>query len=779
MAAGTPPGMGIGMEDGDRLRFNQLSDNLIHDDGAWTENHNLVGQRINLLIIMISRLFAFATTHETFSMETVQHIQHLQSEVQEIASRTTNVSHEHTSAEHRKFQQSMLDSKTFSFMKPFAGEHSQYKIWIDKFVNAAAQIRPGSRAQLETIIKSVARGESLESISPLDPALSEDIYAVLFDKTEGEPHNIIGTCTPGDGQSALFKLHQHFSEISGQALSMRVQTLMNPNRAKHEWEVNGLIDKWLKNIHHLEGIAPTDGVLPVMFKVNAISRILCGKLSDLHDNVSNNKIRSDTDFRAYLGRIKEDARKKELEHNAQTSQVPMDTDMFSQQQQQEPYLSPYFSQYPSQGNDSWPSDSHDYASQSTNVAPDLSIDAFNKGYKGAFKGFPGKGKGNFSTQKGFFSSQKGFFGKGNGKSAPMFTQPFRFNCKGCGLIGHSMSNCPKMGKGYGGTCTSCGILGHPASLCPTIPYAGPQRSTIFSGKDGKGKGKSINLTEQGDQNTFEQQQQQQQQQQSLSQPQAPNSMYNQHWDPNMHTQYVEQQSSIPQGAPTYSLDSTWLCSVEQNSIDKTPLALHQPQNFPGKPKSHMGPQGAHNSHGSSLYVHASHSPSDKFDFEHELQMCRDKIKQDRARAATIAPRACDVSHNSSAKDTKPFKPGRWGRSMFPAFSDSDIVIYELTFADRISNLNSTIQDLSAVTSEPFPMHYVGGIADINSISHDDSGQAWEELEITIDSGAAVTVMPPEMCDYIPQISHRKHAPIPSSKWRTHSKSGNESGQRLG
>ena len=85
---------------------------------------------------------------------------------------------------------------------------------------------------------------------------------------------------------------------------------MNPNRAKHEWEVSQLLDKWLKNVHHLEGICPADAVLPIMFKVQAVINILCGKLSDLHDTVSNHKIKTNPEFMSFLARIKEDVRKK-------------------------------------------------------------------------------------------------------------------------------------------------------------------------------------------------------------------------------------------------------------------------------------------------------------------------------------------------------------------------------------------------------------------------------------------------------------------------------------
>jgi hypothetical protein len=217
---------------------------------------------------------------------------------------------------------------------------------MDKFINAASQIRSGARGPLEAIIKSVAQGGSLENTAPLEQDLNDDLYVVLFDKTDGEAHDIIATCTPGDGKSALFKLQQHFSEISGQALSVRMRALMNPNRAKHVWEVSGLLDKWSKNVHHLEGIAPADAVLPIMFKVQAVINILCGRLSDLHDTVSNHKIRTEPELRSFLARIKEDARKKESEHNAQMNSTPMDTDALNyanqyssvSTQMQQPYV---------------------------------------------------------------------------------------------------------------------------------------------------------------------------------------------------------------------------------------------------------------------------------------------------------------------------------------------------------------------------------------------------------------------------------------------------------
>ncbi len=65
-----------------------------------------------------------------------------------------------------------------------------------------------------------------------------DIYTTLFDKTDGEAHNIIANCTKGNGTEAIFKLHTYFIETSGQALSIRMKALMVTHPAKHEWEVS-------------------------------------------------------------------------------------------------------------------------------------------------------------------------------------------------------------------------------------------------------------------------------------------------------------------------------------------------------------------------------------------------------------------------------------------------------------------------------------------------------------------------------------------------------------
>ena len=74
-----------------------------------------------------------------------------------------------------KFERPLLESKIISNIKPIKDDRSEYKVWMDKFVNAVSQFRTGSRTQLETILQEAIRGEPYDNVTKLDDKLSEDI----------------------------------------------------------------------------------------------------------------------------------------------------------------------------------------------------------------------------------------------------------------------------------------------------------------------------------------------------------------------------------------------------------------------------------------------------------------------------------------------------------------------------------------------------------------------------------------------------------------------------
>ena len=51
-------------------------------------------------------------------------------------------------------------------------------------------------------------------------------------------------------------------------------------------------------------------------------------------------------------------------------------------------------------------------------------------------------------------------GKAGGKGGFAPRKPFYGKCKGCGKVGHSLRECPDLGKGFKGHCKGCGVWGH-------------------------------------------------------------------------------------------------------------------------------------------------------------------------------------------------------------------------------------------------------------------------------------------------------------------------------
>ena len=79
------------------------------------------------------------------------------------------------------FVKPLLESKAVSNIKPLKDDRSEYRVWMEKFINAVSQSRPGSRNPLEAIIKHVVQGDDITEIIELTEPLNEDIYTTLFD----------------------------------------------------------------------------------------------------------------------------------------------------------------------------------------------------------------------------------------------------------------------------------------------------------------------------------------------------------------------------------------------------------------------------------------------------------------------------------------------------------------------------------------------------------------------------------------------------------------------
>ena len=97
-----------------------------------------------------------------------------------------------------------------------------------------------------------------------------------------------------------------------------------------------------------------------------------------------------------------------------------------------------------------------------------------KGNKGKWGPYGGKSLGGKSmgAKYGGKTDAKGG-SKGGGKDGGKSGGPkggkavtFHRDCWNCGLVGHSMKNCPSLNRGFPGKCHNCGIVGHSIANCP-------------------------------------------------------------------------------------------------------------------------------------------------------------------------------------------------------------------------------------------------------------------------------------------------------------------------
>ena len=82
--------------------------------------------------------------------------------------------------------------------------------------------------------------------------LSEDLYYVLVDKSEGEAALRVNSAPAGDGITANQKLYLWFAGTSELALQERTRITMSPGAAKKDEDVADQIEKWLEQVRLLE-----------------------------------------------------------------------------------------------------------------------------------------------------------------------------------------------------------------------------------------------------------------------------------------------------------------------------------------------------------------------------------------------------------------------------------------------------------------------------------------------------------------------------------------------
>ena len=73
-----------------------------------------------------------------------------------------------------------------------------------------------------------------------------DLWAVLSAKTKdkSEAEDKLRSVAQGEGLWTYIRIHRWFSQTTEQGMLNRRTNIMNPDPAKHDYEVAGAIEKW-------------------------------------------------------------------------------------------------------------------------------------------------------------------------------------------------------------------------------------------------------------------------------------------------------------------------------------------------------------------------------------------------------------------------------------------------------------------------------------------------------------------------------------------------------
>ena len=132
-----------------------------------------------------------------------------------------------------------MESKAVADIETLASGKTAFRSWNEKLINAFSQARQGCRGMFrsmaeyvdqdmtgdfETLFKNTQDCRDMESQGSTYGNISEDLYILLVDKTEGEAMVRLRGCSHGDGVSAYMAIYKWFMGASGQAITERIRS---------------------------------------------------------------------------------------------------------------------------------------------------------------------------------------------------------------------------------------------------------------------------------------------------------------------------------------------------------------------------------------------------------------------------------------------------------------------------------------------------------------------------------------------------------------------------
>ena len=128
--------------------------------------------------------------------------------------------------------------------------------------------------------KSLLDDLSIAAIEEDPEQISEDLYAVIVDKTRNDAASKVKLVKPGDGWGAFESIYLWLNAASGLAVQERLRRIMQPQSPKKIEDVPSVVESLHKEVEELKSFGP-DYVMSPAFKMMSLKVIMQCKSDQL------------------------------------------------------------------------------------------------------------------------------------------------------------------------------------------------------------------------------------------------------------------------------------------------------------------------------------------------------------------------------------------------------------------------------------------------------------------------------------------------------------------
>ena len=396
-----------------------------------------------------------------------------------------------------KFTKPIMDFRVWDDLSKLTSDRTRFRDWKMKFRSALRQCtrsksvlrildfvekhnyfnRPGmNKEEITTIMADFYSDPTNQDVEMSDfERLSDEVEMVIRAKSEDKSEASVlmnrATNIMGEGKAGLLgwvKINAWYMQTSGMGISLRLGQVMNPPQSKSDEEVIHDVEKWLDDQRNLTSLG--EDPLPPGYKITGIKRIATHKVREELER---------EERKLNLEGSSKDAIWEALHNYA----LNMSRDRMLEKQDKKGGPQPMDVGEVGHGMDMGGNTGYGFPDSQETWQTQGPLGYQGKGGKKGGKGYSSFGKS--GKGKGKYGPPKGFGKKGKAPMGSYPTTPYYHNCKNCHRMGHSVTFCPDLGKGFTKSCDECGIIGHPKSVCPGKRYR-------EGGKGGKGKLSNVN-----------------------------------------------------------------------------------------------------------------------------------------------------------------------------------------------------------------------------------------------------------------------------------------------